>query len=83
MAEEPSGATARQELVDVIRQVRKRWRTRLLLRGGIIVLAGALAAIALASYGLQSYKFSPESVTGFRIAVFAVRPYFFAAVLGV
>ena len=50
----------------------------MLLRGGIIVLAGALAAIALASYGLQTYKFSPQSVTGFRIGVFAV----FALLLG-
>jgi hypothetical protein len=72
MAEVPNGATARQELVAVIRQVRSRWRTRMLLRGGIIVVAGALAAIALASFGLQAYKFSPESVTGFRIGVFAV-----------
>ena len=71
MTGEPIGA-ARQELVDVIRQVRKRWRTRVLLRGGIIVVAGALAAIAIASYGLQTYKFSPQSVTGFRIGVFAV-----------
>ena len=62
---------ARQELVDVIRQVRKRWRTRMLLRGGIIVLVGALVAIALASFGLQTYKFSPASVIGFRIAIFA------------
>ena len=61
----------RQELVEVVRQVRRRWRMRILLQGGIIILVGALAAIALASFGLQSYKFSPQSVTGFRIAVFA------------
>jgi len=71
-------ADARQELVEVIRQVRRRWRMRILLQGGIIILAGALIAIALASVGLQSYKFSPQSVTGFRIAVFAV----FAVLLG-
>ena len=72
MSEAPNGAVARQELIDVIRQVRSRWRMRLLLRGGIIVVAGALVAIALASFGLQTFKFSPESVTGFRIAVFTV-----------
>ena len=76
MADAPIGA--RQELVDVIRKVRGRWRTRMLLRGGVIVVAGALAAIALASYGLQTYKFSPESVTGFRIALFSV----FALLIG-
>ncbi len=34
-------------------------------------MTGALLAIVLASIGLQSFKFSPESVTGLRIALFA------------
>ena len=59
MAETPGGGTARQELVDVIQTVRKRWRTKLLLRGGIVVLGGALLALALASWGLQALRFSP------------------------
>ena len=45
----------RQELVNVVRQVRTRWRQRMLLRGGIIFLVGAIVAIALASYGLQAW----------------------------
>src|SRR5688572_12124064 len=60
----------RQELVEVIRKVRSRWRTRLLMRGAIVVLAGALIALALAAYRLQTYKFSPSSVVAFRFAVF-------------
>src|SRR5262245_59047051 len=71
MTEAPSG-TARQELVDVIRQVRARWRTRLLIRGGIVVVGGALLALGIASWGLQQYKFSPASVISFRVLVFAV-----------
>ncbi len=47
---------------------RRRWRTKLLLGGGIIVLGGGLVALALASWGLQELRFSPSSVTGFRIA---------------
>ena len=43
MAEALTGSSSRQELVDVIRQVRRRWRTKLLLGGGIIVLGGGLA----------------------------------------
>src|SRR5262245_44687633 len=77
MAESLSGHT-RQELVDVIRQVRSRWRTKLLLRGGIIVVGGALLALFLASWGLQTYKFSPASIVGFRVAIFGV----FAALVG-
>jgi hypothetical protein len=79
MADALNGTPARQELVQVIRQVRSRWRMRVLLQGGFIILLGALAAIAIASYGLQTFKFSPQSVTGFRIGVFAV----FALLVGV
>ena len=71
MTERVDGST-RQELVDVIRDVRKRWRTKLLLRGGIVVLGGALVALFLASWGLQATRFSPESVTWLRVAVFTV-----------
>ncbi len=48
------GDRAHQELVRVIRQVRSRWRTRLLLRGAILVIVGAFAALTLASAGLQT-----------------------------
>jgi len=72
MAEVPSGASHRQELVDVIRQVRHRWRMKLLVRGGIVIIAGALLALALASLGLQQTKFSPAWVTGLRIVTWAV-----------
>ena len=64
--------TRRNELVDVIRQVRSRWRTKLMMRGGVAVVLGALIALVIASWGLQTYKFSPQSVTGFRIGVFVV-----------
>ena len=66
MTEALSGGTARQELVDVIRRVRNRWRAKMLLRGGIVVVGGALLALGLASWGLQQYKFSPTSITTFR-----------------
>ena len=72
MAEVLNGARHRQELVAVIREVRKRWRMKLLLRGGAAVVGGGLLALVLASYGLQLTKFSPASVTGFRIGTFAV-----------
>src|SRR5690349_3402522 len=77
---EVTGSTGgRQELVDVIREVRSRWRTKLLLGGGIIVVGGGLIALGLASWGLQEYRFSPASVTGFRVAVLAI----FAALVGI
>ena len=32
----------RQELIDVIRRVRNRWRLRLALRGAVVVVAGTV-----------------------------------------
>jgi hypothetical protein len=72
MAQVLTGASHRQELVNVIREVRHRWRMKLLVRGAIIIVVGALLAIALASYGLQATKFSPTWVTGLRIATWTV-----------
>src|SRR5690606_2958023 len=45
---------------------------RLLLRGAILALAGGLAVLIIASLGLQLSRFSPGSIVGFRILVFAV-----------
>src|ERR1700730_10693982 len=75
MAEVVNGSRQHEEQLKVIREVRSRWRTKLLLRGGVAIVAGALLALVLASYGLQTLRFSAPAITGFRIAplsVFAV-----------
>src|SRR5690242_11582854 len=72
MIEAPSGGNSRQELVNVIREVRRRWRMRLALRGAIVVVAGAVATLLIASWGLQTARFSPASITGGRIALFTI-----------
>src|SRR5262245_30722311 len=72
MAETLGSGTERQELVNVIRQVRKRWRTKLLLKGGVIFVAGSLIALVLASIGLQTTKFSPSSILTLRIVTLSV-----------
>jgi hypothetical protein len=61
-----------EELLKVIRDVRSRWRTKLLLRGGIVIVGGALLALLLASVGLQTLRFSPASILGFRIGILVV-----------
>jgi hypothetical protein len=66
------GAGHRQELVRVIREARSRWRTKSLLRGGIVIVGGALLALVLASVGLQATKFSPSSVLWLRVGIFAI-----------
>ncbi|HSG00905.1 MAG TPA: DUF4175 family protein, partial [Vicinamibacterales bacterium] len=63
---------ASHELVDVIAKVRKRWRMRQLLTGGVAIVGGGLLAVVLASWGLQYFKFSPASVTTFRVITLAL-----------
>jgi hypothetical protein len=60
----------RQDLVDVIRRVRNRWRLRIALRGIAIVLGVGLAAFLVAAYGLEFFKFSAESVIAFRVLTY-------------
>ena len=55
------------ELVDVIRQVRRRWRMKLALRGALGVLGLGLIVLLLSAYGLESWRFTPSSIITFRI----------------
>jgi hypothetical protein len=59
----------RAELVNVIRQVRNRWRLKLTLRGAVIVVGGTLLALLLSASGLEALKFSAPAIIGFRIAI--------------
>ena len=45
------------DLIGVIRQVRRRWRMKLALRGLVLVAALAVAAVAGAAVGLESWRF--------------------------
>src|SRR3954471_22580220 len=57
----------RAQLLEVVRQVRRRWRIKLALRGAVgFLLAGVLAIIAIA-YALEALKFTPASILAFRI----------------
>ena len=57
---------ARDDLFDVIRRVRNRWRLRVVLRGTAVVAAAGLAAFLVSSYGLEFFRFSAGSVIAFR-----------------
>ncbi len=58
---------ARAELVAVIRQVRKRWRTKLAIRGAVGFLVAGLLAILAITAALDYYRFSPDAIFWFRI----------------
>lgn len=58
----------RSQLLEVIRQVRRRWRIKLALRGAVGFLVAGLAAVLAVAYALELLKFSPSSIFWFRIA---------------
>ncbi|HMB78732.1 MAG TPA: hypothetical protein VKI43_01645, partial [Vicinamibacterales bacterium] len=62
----------RTELVDVIRQVRNRWRLRLALRGALVVFAGTMLALLLSASGLEQFRFSAPAIITFRIVSVSV-----------
>ena len=52
----------RTELVEIIRQIRNRWRLKLALRGIVVVVAGSLLALLLSASGLEAFRFSPNAI---------------------
>ena len=55
-----------QDLRSVIAGVRRRWRAKLLLRGGALAMGATLLAIVISVFGLEAARFSPGAVTAFR-----------------
>ncbi len=55
------------ELVEIIRQVRRRWRMKLALRGALGVVGVGLLVLVLSAFGLESWRFTPGSIIAFRI----------------
>jgi hypothetical protein len=63
------GSTSRSTLLDIIRQVRKRWRTKLALRGVARFLGAVVLVLIASAYALESMRFSPNAILAFRIVV--------------
>ncbi|HUG55214.1 MAG TPA: hypothetical protein VMR21_16525, partial [Vicinamibacteria bacterium] len=55
------------ELRQVIRSVRRRWRLKVALRGAALVLAAGLVTIAVSAYAMDHFRYEPWAVTGFRL----------------
>src|SRR5687767_11554073 len=60
-------ADADSDLIGVIRQVRRRWRMKLALRGAAIVAALTVVVFLAAALGLESSRFAPGAIVAFRV----------------
>src|SRR5262245_28701829 len=69
MSEDLRRSDASAELVDIIHQVRQRWRMKLALPGALGVVGLGLAVLLLSAYGLESWRFTPGSIVTFRIVL--------------
>src|SRR4026209_463561 len=57
------------ELLGVIREVRRRWRMKLALRGAVVVGGRGLIVFLLSAYGLESWRFTAGAIVTFRIVL--------------
>ena len=59
------------ELVRVIRSVRRRWRLRIAMRGIAIVLGAGLVVFLVSAFGMDRLRFTPQAVLAFRIFAYS------------
>src|SRR5262245_23468655 len=78
---QPHASGDRSELTGIIRDIRRRWRLKLAVRGTAFVVAGFLLTLLLSAYALETLRFSPGSIVAFRVAMImilgALAGYFF------
>ena len=61
----------REELVRVIRQVRNRWRLKIVLRGATVMVGAGVIAFLMSAYGLEYFRFSAPAIIAFRLLTYA------------
>ena len=69
LRERPKQTT--NDVAAVIREVRTRWRRKLLVRGGLELLVGGAVLLVAAGFALEALRFTPTAILGFRIGTIA------------
>ena len=59
------------DVAGVIRDVRARWRRKLLVRGALQVLVAGAVILIAAGFALEALRFTPAAILGFRIGTIA------------
>ena len=65
-------ATHRDELLGIIRAVRKRWRWKVALRSLTVLLGAGILTLLAAAAGLEWFRFSPAAIVAFRVVTYGV-----------
>jgi cytochrome c biogenesis protein CcdA len=60
------------ELLRIIREVRGRWRWKVVLRSMTVLVGAAVFALLAVSYGLERFRFSPASIVVARVVTYVV-----------
>ncbi|MDH3734942.1 MAG: DUF4175 family protein, partial [Gemmatimonadota bacterium] len=60
-----------KELLHIVRDVRRRWRTRQIMQGGAIVLAAGFVVFFASTWGIDRLRFEDTAVLVFRIVLWA------------
>ncbi|MEC9302220.1 MAG: hypothetical protein VYA90_04775, partial [Acidobacteriota bacterium] len=60
----------REDLFRVIRQVRQRWRLKIVLRGLTVMVTAGIVAFLLSAYGLEYFRFSAPAIITFRVLTY-------------
>ena len=57
------------DLMQIIGEVRSRWRLKLALRGVVRVFATVLLLLLATAYGMEWARFTPASIIGGRVLI--------------
>ena len=60
------------ELLRVIREVRGRWRWKVVLRSVTVLVGAAILALLAVAYGLERFRFSPAAIVVARVMTYVV-----------
>jgi len=58
------------ELLRIIRDVRSRWRWKIVLRSVTVLVGAAVLTLLAVAYGLEQFRFSPGSIVAFRVVTY-------------
>ena len=67
-----SDPAGRAELIEVVREVRRRWRMKLAARGAAIAIGGTVLALLASASSLEALRFSSRAIITFRVLIVAV-----------